>query len=68
MNRTLRLISLLAASLALSQAHGDVIITEPIGGNDVPADRALNSTNGAAFTNLGDLIITEGSASDFALG
>ena len=43
-----------------------VTITSPIGGNNVSADKALNSTNGAAFTALGNIVITEGANTDFA--
>ena len=45
-----------------------VVITSPTGGNNVSADKALNSTNGAAFTALGSIVITEGASTDFALG
>jgi len=45
-----------------------VTITSPIGGNNVSADKALNSTNGAAFTALGNIVITEGANTDFANG
>src|SRR5260370_10747752 len=46
----------------------DVVVTQPTGGNNVPDDLAANSTNGAAFTALGDIVLTEGAAADFALG
>src|SRR6266568_4688972 len=46
----------------------DVTVTEPIGGNGISADTALNSTNGAAFTALGNIVIAEGLSSDFAKG
>src|SRR5258707_3747845 len=46
----------------------DVVITEPLGGNDISADKALNSTNGATFTALGNIVIAEGSANDFGVG
>jgi hypothetical protein len=46
----------------------NVVITSPTGGNNVSADKAVNSTNGAAFTVLGNLVITEGAATDFAVG
>ena len=55
----------LAASVPSSWAN--VIITEPTEGNNVSADKALNST-GAAFTALGNIVITEGFASDIAVG
>src|SRR2546425_547190 len=45
-----------------------VTTTSPIGGNNVSADKALNSTNGAAFTALGSIVITEGVNTDFANG
>src|ERR1043165_5602105 len=46
----------------------NVIISSPTGGNNVSADKALNSTNGAAFTALGNIVITEAVATDFAAG
>src|SRR6266403_737923 len=46
----------------------DVTVTEPTGGNGISADAALNSTNGAAFTALGNIVIAEGLSSDFAKG
>jgi hypothetical protein len=46
----------------------NVNITSPTGGNNISADKALNSTNGAAFTALGNIVITEGVASDFGIG
>jgi hypothetical protein len=46
----------------------DVTITEPSGGNNISADKALNSTSGAAFTALGNIVITEGDAADFDAG
>src|SRR3974377_1375251 len=50
------------------QALGDVTITQPTGGNNIPADKAVNSTNGAGYTSLGSIVITEGSTIDFATG
>jgi hypothetical protein len=46
----------------------NVTITSPTGGNNISCDKALNSTNGAAFTALGNIVITEGAATDFAAG
>src|SRR5436190_22439126 len=46
----------------------NVTITSPTGGNNISADKALNSTNGTAFTALGSIVITEGAASDIAAG
>src|SRR5204863_4075774 len=34
----------------------------------ISADKALNSTNGAAFSALSNIVITEGAASDFGAG
>jgi len=48
--------------------QANVLITSPTGGNNVPADKALNSTNGTAFTLLGNIVITEGAAADIAVG
>src|SRR5438034_2251268 len=47
---------------------GDVIITEPIGGNDVSADKCFNSTNGAGFVAQGNIVLTEAATTDFAAG
>src|SRR6266487_4967589 len=41
-------------AFSLPQLLANVIITSPTGGNNIPADKALNSTNGAAFTALGN--------------
>ena len=51
-----------------AQMQADVTITSPSEGNNIVADKALNSTNGAAFTALGNIVITEGVATDFAAG
>src|SRR5262245_6261409 len=59
------ILGLFAAS---SHLLADVIITQPTGGNNISADKALNSNNGAAFTALGNLVLTEGAAADFAAG
>ena len=66
---TLRL-SLVLGLIAFhsSQMRADVAITSPTGGKNVSADKALNSTNGAAFTALGSIVITEGASTDFAVG
>src|SRR5437016_8425810 len=50
------------------QLLANVVITSPTGGNNISADKALNSTNGAAFTALGNIVITEGVNTDFADG
>src|SRR5881628_1079685 len=55
-------------ALHAPQLRADVVITSPSGGNNVSADKALNSTNGAAFTALGSIVITEGASTDLALG
>src|SRR5437899_8196313 len=62
--------SLILGLIAFSSARvwANVTITSPTGGNNVSADKALNSTNGAAFTALGNIVITEGAATDFAVG
>jgi hypothetical protein len=65
--RTFRLVLALTA-VSATNLWADVTITEPTGGNNISADKALNSTNGAAFTALGDIVITEGAASDFDVG
>src|SRR5262245_52926770 len=50
------------------QLLANVVITSPTGGNNIPADKAMNSTNGAAFTALGNIVITEGVNTDFVNG
>src|SRR5688572_30073528 len=62
---------LVASGLALCAANvaqAAVTITTPTGGNNISANKALNSTNGAAFTALGNIVITEGVNTDFADG
>src|SRR5215510_1836065 len=68
--RATALRALVLGLLALnpSTLHANVTITSPTGGNNLSADKALNSTNGAAFTALGNIVITEGLANDFAAG
>ncbi len=46
----------------------NVTITQPTGGQNISADKALDSASGAAFTALGNIVITEGAATDFAVG
>src|SRR5436190_8554256 len=46
----------------------DVTISEPSGGWNISADKAVNSTNGAAFSPLGTITISEGTNTDFAVG
>src|SRR5437899_4094150 len=62
--------SLILGLIAFSSARvwANVVITSPAGGNNVLADKALNSTNGAAFTALGSIVITEVASTDFDLG
>src|SRR5437868_3944526 len=68
-HRTLRL-GLLVGVVAIhsAQALASVTVTEPVGGQNLSADKSLNSTNGAAFTALGSIVITEGAISDIAAG
>src|SRR5437667_2190 len=70
MNRELLRFGLMVGALCVwsGPALGDVIITEPLGGNDVSADKCLNSTNGAAFIALGNIVLTEAMTTDFAVG
>src|SRR6185295_7507624 len=56
------------AALCSGSVLADVTVTEPNGGQNISADKAVNSTNGAAFTALGNIVITEGDATDFANG
>ena len=50
------------------QLLADVTVTSPSAGQGISADTAFNSTNGAGFSALGDIVITEGAAADFAPG
>src|SRR5437870_13241940 len=70
MNKTALRLGLVLGLIAFSspQLLANVVITSPTGGNNIPADKALNSTNGAAFTALGNIVITEGANTDFANG
>ncbi|HYT74506.1 MAG TPA: hypothetical protein VEL79_07150, partial [Vicinamibacterales bacterium] len=44
-----------------------VTITAPTGGQNIPADRAANAAS-PQFTSIGDIKITESSATDFGIG
>src|SRR5438093_651818 len=70
MNKTALRLGLFLGLMAFSspQLLANVVITSPTGGNNIPADKALNSTNGAAFTALDNIVITEGVNTDFANG
>src|SRR6266436_3649801 len=70
MNRALLRFGLMIGALCVGSGPllGDVVITEPLGGNDVSADKCFNSTNGAAFTALGNIVLTEAVTTDFAVG
>src|SRR6267378_7501321 len=70
MKKTALRLCLVLGLIAFSslQLLANVAITSPTGGNNLPADKALNSTNGAAFTALGNIVITEGVNTDFANG
>src|SRR5207249_1801853 len=57
-----------AAAFSCAQLLASVTVTEPTGGQNISADKSLNSTNGAGFTALGSIVITEGAISDFAAG
>src|SRR6266446_63259 len=56
------------AALCSGTALADVTVTEPTGGNGISADTSANSTNGAAFTPLGAIIIAENNPADFGVG
>src|SRR3989441_3045162 len=70
MKKTALRLGLFLGLMAFSppQPRANVVITSPTGGNNIPADKALNSTNGAAFTALGNIVITEAVNTDFANG
>src|SRR5947208_11729871 len=50
------------------QLRADVTVTPPSAGQGISADTAFNSTNGAGFSALGNIVITEGLITDFAPG
>src|SRR6059036_508486 len=70
MKKTIRPLTLVLGFIALhsTQLLGDVIITEPLGGNDISADKCFNSANGAGFIALGSIVLTEAATTDFAAG
>src|SRR6266478_5690636 len=68
MNKTLVTLGISLGLMGAATLRADVIVTEPIGGNDVSTDKAVNSTNGAGYVALGDIVLTEGATTDFALG
>src|SRR6266404_1031192 len=70
MNRELLRFGLVAGALWFGSCRilADVTVTEPPGGNDISADKSLNSTNGAAFTALGNIVLAEAATTDFGVG
>src|SRR5436190_23856568 len=70
MNKTALRLGVVLGLIVFNSAQllANVVVTSPTGGNNMPADKALNSTNGAAFTALGNIVITEGVNTDFANG
>ena len=68
MNKTLITLGISLGLMSAANLRAGVIVTEPTGGNDVPADKSLNSTNGAGYTALGDIVLKEGSTGDFSAG
>src|SRR5437868_11727718 len=70
MRQTTLQLGLVLASVAVYSPRllADVKGTEPVGGQNVSADKALNSTNGAAFVAVGSIVLTEAITTDFALG
>src|SRR5437870_10161956 len=70
MNRALIRFGLVVGALCVcaSRVLGQVAVTEPVGGNDISADKSVNSTNGAGFTALGNIVLTETATTDFATG
>src|SRR5260221_11195066 len=70
MNRALMRFGLTIGAFCVGSCPvlGDVLITEPQGGNYISADKSVNSTNGAGFTSLGNIVIAERATNDFAVG
>src|SRR2546428_8234491 len=68
-NRLFRLGLAVGLSVFYSlQLRADVTVTSPGAGQGISADTAFNSTNGSAFTALGNIVLTEGLTTDFAPG
>src|SRR6266566_4564246 len=70
MKKIIRPLALVLGFITLHSAQllADVIITEPLGGNDVSADKCLNSINGAGFTALGNIVLAEAATTDCSAG
>src|SRR2546421_7454225 len=68
MNKTLVTLGIFLGLMSAANLRADVIVTEPTGGNDVSTDKAINSTNGAGYVALGNIVLTEAATSDFAAG
>ena len=68
MNKSLITLGISLGLMGAATLRADVIVTEPIGGNDVSTDKAVNSTNGSGYVALGDIVLTEGATTDFAPG
>src|SRR6266404_5909647 len=68
MNKTLVTLGISLGLMGAANLRADVIVTEPVGGNDVSTDKAVNSTNGAGYVALGNIVLTEGATSDFSPG
>ena len=64
----LRLLLLVTTILLInSEAHAVATITKATGGTSIPADRAENAIV-PSYTTLGNVVITEGAVTDFAVG
>src|SRR5436189_2049416 len=68
MKKTLITLTISLGLMGAANLRAYVIVTEPTGGNDVSADKAVNSTNGTGYVSLGDIVLTEVAATDFAPG
>jgi hypothetical protein len=68
MKKTLITLAISLGLMGAANLRAYVIVTEPTGGNDVSADKAVNSTNGTGYVSLGDIVLTEVAATDFAPG
>src|SRR5882724_1241250 len=66
--RTLVGLALALQVLLCPALFATATVTEPTGGQNISADKAVDSTSGATNTLLGSIVITEGAITDFAPG
>src|SRR2546421_9545366 len=68
-HRIIQLALMLGCMILLSSPLlANVNVTEPTAGQNISADKAMNSTNGPAFVALGNIVLTEVATTDFTPG